>query len=180
MSNTENIAEEKDITKVLTEKTPIKRDGNKSLSFNDINEVISKKILINKVYAEYARLHAVYCNASISLEKHIIEMSEERRKLLDKLNSVYELQLTNFTEERQEECKLIMDSIDILALPTADYVESQKKCEQCSSQMKDLMIKISYLESTLPTEALVTNYKVKLQDGTNTSCSAELLDEYPE
>lgn len=154
-----------------------------TFSVTDAHDIISKKILINRMSIKGLLIQGKLSKAKIDIEKIIYESCREKIKLIRELNEVFEKQLSEFCEIRQEECKNYYDDIAVLdkdLLENSKLMELFKDCKKYESELIDLGNRISYIESTIPSEKLVTNYKVKLdnQDGTNiltNNCASEVL-----
>lgn len=141
------------------------------IKFSSAHDIIKQKILINKIYSEIARLQIVYNTALMEIQQHTIEISKKRIELIGKLNTIYEKQLTEFTELRQEECNLLISSIDDLSEPNLRCEELVKRCQISQESINSLFGKAIYLEQQIPKETEVTNYKLKDSEFTKDKCS---------
>lgn len=134
------------------------------IKYNDSQDIIKQKILINKIYAEIARLQIVCYNNSIQLQQYTIDISRKRIQLIGKLNTVYERQLTEFTEARQAECQVIINEIDDLSNPNPKCDKLAKACQLAEQNINELSGKVLFMEQQLPTEKVIVNYKIKDKD----------------
>ena len=140
------------------------------IKFSNAYDIIKQKILINKIYSEIARLQIVYNTALMEIQRYTIDISKKRIELIAQLNSIYEKQLTEFTELRQEECNLIISSIDDLSEPNPHCEELVKRCQVAQDSINSLFGKALYLEQQIPKETEVTNYKLKDPEFTHDKC----------
>jgi hypothetical protein len=101
------------------------------LTFTDAYELVSKKILINRMSLENLDIQIKYANDVMKLQAYTIRSAKAKKKLIEELNPILEKQLKEFCEIRQQECKNIIDNInDIDECPDVDYFPTLKSCEK--------------------------------------------------
>jgi hypothetical protein len=146
------------------------------LTFTDAYELVSKKILINRMSLENLDIQIKYANDVMKLQAYTIRSAKAKKKLIEELNPILEKQLKEFCEIRQQECKNIIDNInDIDECPDVDYFPTLKSCEKNKNQLIDLSNKIQHLYKTIPNELDVTNYKIKALVVAANTCAQETL-----
>jgi len=131
------------------------------LTVTDAHDLVSKKILINRMSAESLR-HQIECSkASIKLHAIIARLATKKLELIEKLTVVLERQLSNFDDLRQEECQDLYKYINELDEPAPEHLALLKTVRDHDQAMLTLLPKIQHIESTIPKELTVTNYKIK-------------------
>jgi hypothetical protein len=147
----------------------------RKLTFTDAYELMSKKILINRMSIENMKLQIEYGNLSKKLQELNIATCNEKIKLVEQLNGILEQQLNEFTELRQNECLDIYGYINELDSPTTEFIQTCDKLETARAKMEDLMEKIQKIENTIPNEQVITNYTVrdKLPENPIGTCQTE-------
>ena len=129
----------------------------KPMTFSDGYELISKKILINRLSIENLKYQKTYCELFKKIQHMSWLIADKKILLIEQLSSVFEQQLREFTQERQNECLLICTQINELDTPSAEFTSTCNQLENMRSKMEDLIAKISYLERTIPNEQTITN-----------------------
>lgn len=145
------------------------------LTFTDAYELVSKKILINRMSLENLDIQIKYSTDVMKLQAFTIRSAKAKKKLIEELNPILEKQLKEFCEIRQQECKNIIDNINnIDDCPDVDYYPTLQSCEKHKNQLIELSNKIQHLYKTIPNELDVTNYKIKAPTTLATSCAADV------
>ena len=133
-----------------------------TLSFSDAHDLVSKKMLINKIAIENIAAQVAYCKADQQRHNIIIDVCRQKALLLNELNNILEQQLKSFDEFRQNQCLEIYKEINALDEPTGDYIEYSKACEEADNKLSTGMMQAASIESTIPDTLCVTNYKISV------------------
>jgi hypothetical protein len=144
-----------------------------TLKVSDAYDLISKKILINRISIESLEMQLKFSIASMKYQKLIASNAHAKIKLVKKLNEVLESQLKEFTAERQEQCMHLYKEINDLDKPTPEYISNYNECKDLEDKIIELIRKVEYLESTIPDSQDVNNYFVKLSNQVNQSSDTE-------
>jgi valyl-tRNA synthetase len=134
-----------------------------SLKVSDAYELVSKKILVNKMSVENLKNQIDFSTKFIKFQVENAKIAHAKIKLVKSLNNILENQLREFTPERQEACMDLYNQINAFDLPTTDHCKMLSDCHDCERRMIELQEKIAYIESTMPNEQLVTNYNVNVE-----------------
>ncbi len=146
-----------------------------SITFSDAYDLVSKKILINKMSIENLNLQINYATDVMKLQAYTIRAAKSKLKLISDMNPILEKQLKEFCEIRQQECKNIIDEInEIDECPDPEYFPTLKSCEKYKNQLIELSNRIQHISNTLPNEIDVHNYKIKLPTVNTTTCAEEV------
>ena len=133
-----------------------------TLSFSDAYDLVSKKILINKIAIDNIAAQVQYCKADQTRHEIIINACTQKSALLVELNSILEQQLKSFDEFRQKQCLEIYKEINALDEPTDEYIQLSKACEASDRKLSTGMMQAAKIESTIPDTMCVTNYKISV------------------
>jgi DNA-directed RNA polymerase beta subunit len=133
-----------------------------TLSFSDAYDLVSKKMLINKIAIDNIAAQIQYCKADQSRHEIIIDICTQKSRLLVELNNILEQQLKSFDEFRQNQCLEIYKEINALDEPSSEYIQLSKVCEAADNKLSTGMMQASAIESTIPDTMCVTNYKVSV------------------
>jgi hypothetical protein len=148
-----------------------------SLKLSDAYELVSKKILINKMSIENLNNQIEFSTATMKMQAFIIRAARRKITLINSLNDILEKQLNEFDEFRQSQCIDIYKELNELDSPTDEYIEQRAICKKCDEAMLTLTPKIEYIERTIPNTLDVTNYKIKEKSNAPTAynCATETL-----
>lgn len=130
-------------------------------TYTDAYELISKKILINRLSLENLRYQIKYCQFFRKIQDATEQLANKKIQLVEQLNNIFEQQLKEFTSDNQELCLSIYRQINELDTPTDEFKHKCSILETTRGQMEDLITRIQHIESTIPNEQIVTNYTVK-------------------
>jgi len=147
------------------------------ISVNDAQELIKRKILINKMSSANLNEHIKYMRNSIRMQYLTIDSTSEKIKLIDHLNSIMELQLGNFTAERQDACMALYEQINKLDEPSEQILKLHARMKEQQEEMNNYVEKINYLESQMPAQQTITNYHAKLNSNSNTTCQQDMIND---
>lgn len=151
--------------------------SNIKVNFSDAYEIISKKIVINRMYINMTKNQMDLSENIKQLQDNIINVSSKRLILLNNMNNIFEKQLSEFTEERQIECMNIYQDVTNLDKYDEKTEKCINKCKFLEDEINGLIIRIKALEDTLPKTKLITNYKIKeKKDEIKQNCSLELIN----
>jgi hypothetical protein len=132
-------------------------------TFTDACELVSKKILINRLSMENLRNQITYCSLFKKIQDFTEETASKKLQLIEQLNIIFEQQLREFNADRQEQCLSIYSQINELDTPNQDFIRTCGLLEELRGNMETLITRIQYLESTIPNETIVTNYTLRRQ-----------------
>jgi len=147
------------------------------ITLNDAQELLKRKLLINKMSAECIKYQLEYSKNSAMLQVLTMKTAEDKLKLIEELNIITEKQLGEFTQERQDECKEIYIQINVLDTQTPRFRELVARLDTAQEKMCALMPKIAHLEAQMPPSQLVTNFHIKPKEEPSTAhnCATEAL-----
>jgi hypothetical protein len=130
------------------------------LSFNDAYEIVSKKILINKMSMELLATQMKFSEISIKMQKHTNNIAGQKIQITNQINILLELQLTNFTDARQSEGLDLYVQLHKLDPITTDHRSWLNAMDALREKMINLSGQIDALERTIPNEKLITQYHI--------------------
>lgn len=145
-----------------------------AITLHDAQELLRRKLLINKMSVACLTHQIEYSKQCAVLQ--VMTMKDAMKKLIHvkKLNTITEKQLSEFTQERQDECAVIYVKINALDTPSDKHKLLIKKLDSARESMCTLMAKIQHLESNMPASQLVTNFHIKnVNKSTASSCGME-------
>lgn len=131
------------------------------LTVSEVYNLVSKQILIGKMSITSLKHQAEYCELLKKAQDYTIKMTNKKIELLEELNKLREEQLKEFDEFTQEQCNKIVDDINDLDSPSAEYYEISKQLNNKKDEQNTLIERIEYLQGTLPNEVVLDFYKVK-------------------
>ena len=123
-------------------------------------DLISKKILIGRLSISSLETQITYTTKSISLQNTMNETAAKKLKLVSDLNSIFEKQVTDFSEERQRQCMELYKEINQLDLPRPEQKVLTDELNTLENNMMELQKQINYLEASIPNEKLLTQYQM--------------------
>ena len=127
-------------------------DGQQDSKYTQIYELVSKKILINKISMETLQHQILYCSLNRKLQNVIEEVATKKLHLVNELTDLYNQQLTNFTAERDRKSIEVCAKINELDTPSQEYINVMNNMDSCRRKMEDLILKIQNLQRTIPNE----------------------------
>lgn len=133
---------------------------NRPLTVNDAYELISKKILVCKMSKMALEKQAEYSACIIKLHNYTNNIVKKKSDLINKLEMIFEQQLTNFTADRQQECMNLYMQINELDKPSVEQSTIISRMEFLDSEMKKLYEQIEQIERTIPLDKMITQYAV--------------------
>ena len=136
---------------------------NAAITYTDAYDLITKKILINKLSIENLNNQIEHSMIIKIIQDLIINIAKEKKQLILKLNNLLEMQLKEFTDIVQVECNDIYRYINELDEPTTEYIKYAKQIKEVENKMQELNYKIQAIENTIPQTKLVTNYSIKIK-----------------
>lgn len=132
----------------------------KTISYTNAYNIITKKILVNKMSIELLKTQILFNKKSKFLQMQNMKTAEDKITLIEQLNSLFDKQLTQFSPEIQEKCMDIYKSIQTLDTPSDAFMTAVNRLTELTSIMNNLSIYIRQLESTIPKESIVTNFNI--------------------
>jgi hypothetical protein len=147
----------------------------KPFTVTDAYELMSKKILINKISIASLQEQIAMADLSIKLQALHKDLAQRKIEIAQYLNGVLEQQLTEFTAERQEECLHLYRELNELDDHTLEYKRLVRELDERQQKILNYVRDIDGLERTIPNERLVTNFRVKpkLSANPTASCATE-------
>ncbi len=130
-------------------------------TYTDAYELVSKKILINKLSIENLNNQITYCSLFRKIQDITEDIANKKLQLVEQLNVLFEQQLREFDAGRQDQCLSIYNKINQLDSPNQEFIRTCNLLEELRGKMENTISRIQYLESTIPNEAIVTNYTVR-------------------
>jgi hypothetical protein len=148
-----------------------------AITLNDAYELLKRKLLINKMSLSSLEAQMIYSKEACILQVLTMKDAEKKIKLVIELNEITENQLNDFTQERQDRCQELYHEINVIDTPTKKFLDTVKRLDEYQQTMLNLMPKIQYLESMMPSQQLVTNFhiKPKKEPTTSFSCATDAL-----
>lgn len=123
-------------------------------------DIIQRKILIGKLSIECLKLQEEYSRNIIKIQKQAIETAKKKYLLIEKQNEIFEKQLSEFTESRQQECLDINIEINLLDIHPSEYRELVSRTDDLTAKLAHLTNQIQGLEAQMPEEFMITQYKL--------------------
>lgn len=141
---------------------------NSRLTYTDAYDIITKKILINKLSIENLNKHITYASNIKRVQDILINIAVSKQELIKQLNKALETQLKEFTDVAQDECNYLYGCINELDEPNMEYIRLNKSIKDLENEIRELNNKIQVIENTIPDTKLITNYSIKIkQDNCN-------------
>lgn len=133
---------------------------NRLLTVNDAYELVSKKILVCKMSKMALEKQTEYSSYVIKLHNYTNELVKKKIDLVNKLENIFEQQLTNFTADRQQECMNLYLQINELDQPSNEQSAIISKMTLLDIEMKKLYEQIEQIERTIPLDKMITQYAI--------------------
>ena len=138
------------------------------IKFNDVSQMIHKKISRNNVICEIFQLSKDMNDIQIQIKEYQKTSYDEKIKLLLAVNDIELLQSTEYTIERQQQISNLMDQVK--CNPNIDIFLSNIKTIQTIINEKTI-ISTQY-QNLIPKNGIVTNYKLITTDKYETCSKA--------
>lgn len=116
----------------------------------ELNRIIEKKILINRMSLRNLEHQRDYSNAVMAMHQRMKKIAENKIELVKKLNPLYEQQLSNYDPAIEVECHKICAQINMLDISREELNRLTSECEKHSNPMIELGTRIEQLEKTIP------------------------------
>lgn len=164
----------------------LKGGSRPAFSVDDAYEIMHRKIIIGRMSIEALKLQVEYSNNSKKLQDITSDIANQKIKLIEQQNALFEQQLKGFDDIRQDECMNLYDDINALDIMPEEARVVCKKLEETEQKMQDLYVRIDALAKMIPERFEVTKFTVKPKQNTNisNSCTTEMPsmpdDELPE
>lgn len=133
-----------------------------SIKLHDAVNLLSSKIVVQKVYAAQLDLEKLYSEKLVEMQKLCLKSISEKKKIAAQIIASMESQMSNFDEVRQLETNSLMGDLNALNQPTEELTRLMRECDECTEAIMTSMKRIEYLESLIPTQKMITNYDIKL------------------
>lgn len=146
-------------TQTLSSQPPTQQP---TMSYSEVYDLVSKKILVNKMSIENLKYQIQYFEAFKKAQDISIQEAQNKLKLVNQLNSIFEKQLSDFTTERQDECIVLYKQLyDLDTKPSKELSAASTVLKDIDNKMRIICTKIESLESTIPNEKLFTKFTIK-------------------
>lgn len=155
-------------------KSQILKPVKTELTFNDAYELISKKILVNRMSVECLKSQIAYSHAVAKLQLLNVKVSRQKLELVEKLNKLLEPQLKEFDDLRQDECMELYHQLNELDQPSDDWKKICDEAEKHQKEMMTLVPRIRSIESTIPPQLMITNFRIKRKVEPAHNCATEI------
>lgn len=144
-------------------------------SVDDACEIMNRKIIIGRMAIEALKLQVEFSNNSKKLQDVTMQAANQKIKLIEQQNALFEEQLKGFDEIRQDECMNLYDEINALDTMPDEARNVCKVLEETERKMQDLYIRIDALAKLIPERFAVTKFTVKPKQNANVSnnCATE-------
>jgi hypothetical protein len=130
------------------------------MNIHDAKQIISRKILVNKMSIEQLQNNTDLIENTILLHKYGLNIISKKKVLVEKINEIMERQLSEFTAFRQEQCNKLYEEINDLDQHTDELKLIMSNCKKYEELMLNLQHKIQYIEDQIPKSEIITNYKI--------------------
>ena len=131
------------------------------MEFSDVYKIMENKILIGKLSIECLNKQLMLNSYLLRIKLHENAIIKEKVKIVNELNSIFEKQMSNFDEVRNlETIDLYMEMNKLDDAPVEIQVLI-KKSEEIAGEINHISQKIQFIESKIPAQKIVTNYKIK-------------------
>lgn len=154
----------------------LKGNSRPVFSVDDAHEIMTRKIIIGRMSIEALKLQIEYSKNSKKLQDLTMSVANQKIKLIEKQNALFEEQFKSFDDLRQDECMNLYDDINALdSMPDEARVVC-KTLEETEKKMQDLLLRIDALAKLIPERFSVTKYTVKPKQNANVSnnCATEV------
>jgi hypothetical protein len=140
-----------------------------SIAFTDAKPMILRKILRNNMAKALLKTHISIVQKEIEIRQLYISTCQEKLTMLDTMNLIEGMQISEYSKSREESILETSESIseldddfskDIVAMQ--DYVKKNKNSSY------EIVNQIQQLNETIPDEGVATNYKIKTINNDNT------------
>jgi hypothetical protein len=158
----------------------------RGININDAQELLKRKLLINKMSLECLTHQIEFSKQSSILQVLTMQDATKKHALVIELNVIIEKQLSEFTELRQVACVEIYRQINQIDTPTARFREIIGKLDNAQESMCNLMNNIRYLELQIPDQQLITNFHIIPKECPSTAhnCATDAMvfgvDQHPD
>ena len=99
------------------------------MKLTDAYDLMSKKIIINKMSIENLNNQISFSESSIQLQTMAISIAKKKVELIERLNEIFEQQLKEFCPVRQQDCQNLYDEINELDEMPAAYNKLLQECQ---------------------------------------------------
>jgi uncharacterized pyridoxal phosphate-containing UPF0001 family protein len=148
----------------------------KEITATDAYHIISSKMLINKMSIENLQLHKEYSDIMADIYKYNSSIAQKKLELVPKLNALFELQLTEFCEVRQQETNDIYEEINALDELPYHMIKKINRSKELERKMASMIEQINYVCSKVPDTAQVTNYRIKKPAEILKNCRGDIAE----
>lgn len=146
-----------------------------SISLSDAYNLITRKIIMNNMSKDCLTKQIEYSGLSVKMQKHFYSIYKQKIEYIDQINTLYEHQLSDYTEERQNIINTITDKINELDAPNynKELVGLLKKHRDLESDITSMIQRIQNMESTIPETQSINKVKFRVR---KTNEINEMLD----
>lgn len=153
----------------LSKLKEISDQAKKPVVIHDLRDIISKKILINKITVEFLKTQRKFAELSQQLQQYSADDIDQKILIVNRLITLYEEQMKEFTDFRQEEC--ISLYADLNSLQDVRIPGLVVELDRLDHKIRDLSVKIDALEQTVPSIKEGIQYELrKKQNAGHSGC----------
>jgi chromosome segregation ATPase len=154
-------------------------DSKTPMIVHDFRDLISRKIIINRVTLEFLNTQKKLSEKSIELQEYSVANATQKLIIMEQINTLYEQQLNEFDESTQQKCIELYDELNKIHQTPMNIYKLTVELNNLDDKLRELAGRIEYLESTMPQQQAGIQYKVKLKQP-HASCGTEDLFDTPE
>jgi len=132
-----------------------------NITLHDLQDIINKKVLVNRITLEFLKAQKEYAEISIKLQNYSLENVSEKIPLVEELIRKYESQYSDYKNETNEECLEIYERLNELNVYPKPIYNLHRKISKLNEEMKNLSSRIQLVESQIPQIAEGTQFVIK-------------------
>ena len=144
------------------------------LKVSDAYEFENKKITRNKLIMEIFELSEKILDYEIKAKEEIKKFYRTQKATLSTINNIEMLQANEYTIEREEQTKFLMEQIGAYK-PPQYIVDLSKEADLHKATMEQKTAIVNQIQELIPKTGIATNYKVSFTDGKSCGESERLL-----
>lgn len=166
----------------MTDGTPDKKvaaDNRTVLSISDACGLVSKVIAMNNIAIESMKVEMEFNKKVAKFRLHENRIVRAKTTLVNKLNELFEMQLHEFTDERQKQTAEIYSMINLHDenAEAKTMIEEIRRLEEIKSRLQN---QFAQLAEQIPDRRLIVNYKIRPPKAKDQSCAEAAQDYYGE
>ncbi len=149
---------------------PAPVDNRVALNISDACGLVSKIITMNRIALESMRTELNFNKKIAEFRLHENRVVRAKMALIEQLNNVFELQLHEFTDERQRQTADLYRQINEHDenKKSKELVDEIRRLEDIKSALQNQFMQ---LDAQIPDRRLIVNYKIRPPKSKDQSCS---------